>query len=119
MEPKRSGVMDMFVVHLTDKPTVEQHIGNFATILTCTTYLIFDGRSMEQRSKTPVDIVMMGLEEDAINFCMQLANGYAARHDTQALKDLYNMLANKRCKEELRKAFSAKKEKKYDKKIEI
>ena len=105
---ERSGVLEMFVLYVDDavlNGTCDYYIkeSNTLILLTCTTYLIYDARSMEERSKAPIEAIVNILENRAIEKCMIFARELCMLGDMDALQKLHNNLGNAKCKTEIKK----------------
>lgn len=126
MLPTRSGILDMFALYINDdvaygKENDKIRTSNMLIILTCETYLVYDDRSENERSRVNVGVIIEKQKELAYKSCDDFINRLMAQNNKDKMKILYNRLTDNPCRQKLQKILSNKQTTEFssDTKIEI
>lgn len=123
----RIGALEMFVLYVNDdvaKGVCDQKIkiSNILVVLTCSIYLVYDDRSVDERSRTGIDSIIANIINDAYRECDIVIDELIKRNDKKSLISLSKKLANNQCKQRIEEFLKHNESNKYDKptsKIEI
>lgn len=120
---QRSGILDMFVLYINDNvanccESDDLRFANTATLLTCETYLVFDDRSVTERSRVGTEKIVAMLKERAFQECDEYIEQLSAQKDRKSLELLYNKLTDNACRKKISRILQ-KREVKNDSTIEI
>lgn len=124
MVTQRSGVFDMFTVVIDDLIAIgrgdkKTRESNALILLTCKTFVTYDGRSASERSRVDIVDIIDDIRAKAVKECKELIKKLAAKGDTEKLELMYSRLADEECKACVRRALTKKGEISDGSKIEI